>query len=185
MEVRDRLAKAQDTTRHVVQAVTDTDWDRETANEGWTVRFTLSHLLGAHYMMAAAASGTEMSTGNAGDFVGGDAVASYDLATAAARGGFAKPRVMDGEMPMPWGATPAQVCAGLLAMDTLVHGWDIARAIGAPMTVDDGLAADTLDFSVMVLSSPEARQRDFKDPVAIVDDSPTMDRLVAFLGRQP
>lgn len=46
---------------------------------------------------------------------------------------------------------PAQLRAGLLAMDTLVHGWDIAHALGAPMDVEDDLAADALDFSAMAL----------------------------------
>lgn len=78
--------------------------------------------------------------------------------------------------------------AGMVALnETLVHGWDIARAIGQAYDVDAELA----EQCIRVMGPQPAEERPVGDdvafgrPVEVRADASALDRLVATMGRQP
>jgi uncharacterized protein (TIGR03086 family) len=76
----------------------------------------------------------------------------------------------------------------LNVVDVLVHGWDLATAIGVPAALPDDAATDALAF-VQQMLRPEMRKdapdAAFGPEVVVPADAPITDRLVAFLGRHP
>lgn len=77
--------------------------------------------------------------------------------------------------------------AGIIALDELVvHGWDVARAIGQDFDQDrpslEAVYAFVEQFSG---AGEEARQGMFGPEVAVPDDAPLLDRLLGLTGRDP
>jgi uncharacterized protein (TIGR03086 family) len=70
-------------------------------------------------------------------------------------------------------------------VETLVHGWDLARATSRQMPFPDELADQELTFSRDLLGHlPEGRQP-FGPSRPVAADAPAIDRLAALLGRAP
>ena len=80
-------------------------------------------------------------------------------------------------------ALPGQV-AGLVALDELVvHGWDVAAAIGQPYAPPVGDVEAAMSF-VATFDAP--RDGNLFGPVVHVpDDAPALDRLLGLAGRDP
>ncbi|MFF7245425.1 TIGR03086 family metal-binding protein [Embleya sp. NPDC008237] len=82
---------------------------------------------------------------------------------------------------------PAEVM-GLVAHNELVlHGWDLARALGRDYTVDPANLETSLAFLTPLPDaedSPDA-QGLFDPPVPVPGDAPLLDRVVALAGRPP
>ncbi len=82
---------------------------------------------------------------------------------------------------------PGQV-AGVVALDELVlHGWDIARATGAPYDCDPALL-DVVHGFVLQFSGPDApapRAGLFGPVVDVAETAPLLDRVVGLAGRDP
>ncbi|WP_432246992.1 TIGR03086 family metal-binding protein [Streptomyces sanyensis] len=75
--------------------------------------------------------------------------------------------------------------AGRVALNELVvHGWDLARAIG--QHYDPGDASVAVSYDV-VRPAGEGASPDglFGPPVAVPDDAPLLDRVVGLCGRRP
>jgi uncharacterized protein (TIGR03086 family) len=78
---------------------------------------------------------------------------------------------------------PGEV-AGIVALDELVlHGWDVARALGRPYAVDDASLEAVHGFVTEV--AKEGGGGLFAPPVPVPDDAPLLDRVVGLAGRDP
>lgn len=82
---------------------------------------------------------------------------------------------------------PGEV-AGVVALnETMVHGWDIARASGQAYDVD----AEHAELCIQVMGPQPGEERPVGDdvafgrPVEVHPDAPPLDRLVATMGRDP
>lgn len=75
---------------------------------------------------------------------------------------------------------------GFLIMEFLTHGWDLATAIGRPVSYSDEAAELALNTGRLMLK-PEYRGRDkaFGEEVQVPDSAGAVERLVAFMGRDP
>jgi uncharacterized protein (TIGR03086 family) len=71
----------------------------------------------------------------------------------------------------------------LRTVETLVHGWDLARAVGRPAPFPEELAEGELAFSRDLLDRLPAGRTPFGPPQPVADDAPALDRLAALLGR--
>jgi uncharacterized protein (TIGR03086 family) len=78
--------------------------------------------------------------------------------------------------------------AGRIALDEIViHGWDVARAIGRPYEPDSAALQPVLEF-VGELGGPgmeQAREGLFGPEVEVGDDAPLFDRILGITGRDP
>jgi uncharacterized protein (TIGR03086 family) len=78
--------------------------------------------------------------------------------------------------------------AGLVALDELVvHGWDLAVATGQPFVADDATLEGARSFLAMFSGPGTEDQRGdaFGPVVAVPDDAPLLDRVLAMSGRDP
>ncbi len=68
------------------------------------------------------------------------------------------------------------------AVEVLVHGWDVARAVDGPATLPEDLGEQLLPVAHAVVGD---RTRRFAAAVALPATAPAGDRLLAHLGRDP
>ena len=96
---------------------------------------------------------------------------------------FGRPGVLEETFPMPIGTMPGTAVLHLRLTETLVHGWDLARALGRPAPFPDDLAEQALEFSRAALGNLPPGRMPFAPPKPVPDDAPAIDRLAALLGR--
>ena len=80
---------------------------------------------------------------------------------------------------------PATFAVSILSVEFLVHGWDYATATTHPIDVAESLADYVLGLAHKVITPQGRATAGFDDPVAVPDDAPALDRLIAFTGRDP
>ena len=83
-----------------------------------------------------------------------------------------------------FGEQPSAFYLGLATADILLHGWDLATAIGAPYTMDETTSAEVL-ANMQRMLRPEMRGegKAFAHEVTCASDASVQERLVAFSGR--
>lgn len=180
----------------VVSAVTLDDLRRPTPCAGWNLLDLLAHMTVQHHGFAAAArGGGDSPTGWASDRVV-DAVASdpggtYAGAAAEVLDAFAADGVLDAPFSLPEfgpGATfPGAMAIGFHFVDYVVHGWDVARSVGARFALPDDVVAAVLPL-VFFVPDGEYRATDgapFGPAVAAPDGATDLDRILSHLGRSP
>jgi len=86
---------------------------------------------------------------------------------------------MIGSDPMP-----GEMIGGMVLGELVVHGWDLARAVGVEPQFSGGVLAGTL---VAVTSMAElGRGMGVFAPEVLIDaEAPLLDRIVASTGRDP
>jgi uncharacterized protein (TIGR03086 family) len=135
------------TTTHfgdLVHGVGDEQWDLPTPCEDWTVRDLVNHVTAEDLWTAPLLAGrTIADVGGAydGDVLGDDPPAAWDAAVASAREAAAGDGVTDMTVHLSFGDAPATEYLNQLNADHLVHGWDLAQAIGADDRLDPDLVA--------------------------------------------
>jgi uncharacterized protein (TIGR03086 family) len=92
-------------------------------------------------------------------------------------------RGLDGTVSAGPTQLPAAVAAGILVLELLLHGWDVAAATGQKLPVSEELAGYVLSLAEQVVT-PQLRQGgSFAEAVEVAADAPALDRLAAFTGR--
>ncbi len=93
------------------------------------------------------------------------------------------PGALERTIPAPFGEVPGETFARFVALDGLVHGWDLARATGRPWT-PPAEVVEAVDEFARVAVTPDLRDAGlFAAPVTAAADADAMDRLAAFTGR--
>jgi uncharacterized protein (TIGR03086 family) len=86
---------------------------------------------------------------------------------------------MAGPTPMP-----AALVGGMLVGEFVVHGWDLARAVGRPFALDDDLLGYLRDEVAKI--AEEGRAMGVFGPEVIVPaTAPLLDQVLALTGRDP
>ncbi|MFD5462139.1 TIGR03086 family metal-binding protein [Kitasatospora sp. NPDC127059] len=198
MKLVELHARAVDLAVEVVDTVRPDQLDLPTPCAGWTLRRLLEHCVGQHQGFAAAARGAgpdlalfadaPLSADPAADFrrTGADLTAAFREAAVGERALWL-PEIRDG------GPFPLAQAVGFHLVDTLVHGWDVAAALGGTERLvtavdgDDALADALLAVSEAVPDTPEARApgRAFRPGLAPGAGAGRFDRALALLGRDP
>ncbi|MFF4383685.1 TIGR03086 family metal-binding protein [Kitasatospora sp. NPDC001547] len=191
-------ARAMELAVQVVDGVRPDQLDLPTPCAGWTLRGLLEHCVGQHQGFTAAARGAgpdpalfadaPLGADPAGAFrrSGADLTAAFRAAAAAERPLWL-PEIRDG------GPFPFAAAVGFHLLDTLVHGWDAAAALGtrdglvAAVDGDDALATALLTVAQAVPSTPEARApgRAFGPGLEPGGGDGRSARALALLGRDP
>lgn len=156
--------------------------DAPTPCEAYSVRGVLEHMVGGATAFAAAFRGDDPQ---AAVPPAGDAVAAFPAALADLQAAVASPGALERTIAAPFGEVSGDTFARFVAMDGLVHGWDIATATGQPYDPPAEVVAAVDAFARQALTE-ELRDGDtFKGAVEVADDAPPLVRLVAFTGRRP
>jgi uncharacterized protein (TIGR03086 family) len=176
-------------TDRIIERITAEQLDLPTPCSDWNVGALLGHVVGTLSLGAALLSDSTptvaMGPGDvpAGDVLEGDALKSYRvgveaLLVAASGGAHDRPHAT------PLGEMPGMVLGGFTTLDIAVHGWDLAKATGQPAALDEDLAAAVLEFACQTITA-DSRAPRIGPEVSAPEHASSLDRLVAFLGRQP
>ena len=142
-----------------VEAVRDGQWKDPTPCADWSVRDLVNHVTSENLWtvpLVEGASMEEVGDRYDGDVLGDDAVASARAAAGGATTSMAAALARGGTVQLSFGETPTEEYAMQLAADNLIHGWDLAVAIGA----DDRLDADLVQGVAEWFDDREALYRD-------------------------
>lgn len=91
---------------------------------------------------------------------------------------------LDGTVSHPSGSElPAGFAAGILPVEILLHGWDLAQASGQELKVSDEVVAYIRTLAEALI--PGGRGTSFGDEVAPQAGASPMDQLAAYAGRTP
>ncbi|MFI7343844.1 TIGR03086 family metal-binding protein [Streptomyces sp. NPDC050085] len=183
-DVVSRIDRAVGTTAGVVAALGDDAWGRGTPCAGWDVRTELNHVVGGMRIFAAEVSGTEAGAAHEADWLGDDPRGAFTVAAELDRAAWARPDALDGVVRLGFGTVPAPMGALVHLLELVVHGADLALAVGRPELIDEQACADLLvDLGAMDFGKfrgPGLFGPEIPAPV----EAPAHRRLLAFLGRE-
>ena len=135
-----------DLYRHSVQSfvdkvglIRDDQWGDSTPCAEWDVRTLVNHIVYEQMWSVPLFAGATIA--EVGDRFEGDLLGAAPKAVAAeagedARAAVSETGVLDRTVHLSFGETPAEEYLQQLFADHLVHGWDLAVAIGADRTID-------------------------------------------------
>jgi uncharacterized protein (TIGR03086 family) len=179
-----------------VNAVNPDDLAKPTPCADWSLADLIAHLTVQNRGFAAAARGLGGDAAVWDPATVSEAVAAnpgtvYAASAAEVLDAFAADGVLDATFTLPDfgpGATfPGAMAIGFHFVDYVVHGWDVARAVGATLDLPDDVIAAVLPL-VLAVPDGEFRAADgspFKPAVTTDGEASDMDRILAHLGRAP
>ncbi|MFN8051417.1 MAG: TIGR03086 family metal-binding protein [Acidimicrobiales bacterium] len=186
MDLIDLLHRAATSIEPVLARLAPSERERRTPCPEMTVAQVADHLNGGLEGFAVVGEGGELSFEPAADAVSDHVrpAERFRVAVDHLTAVFAQPGRLDATYRMPWGPTTGAQLIGFELIETIVHGWDVARGLGIEPVVDDDLAQATLDGARMWVDESVRVPGMFGAEVATDSTSP-LDQLVAFLGRDP
>ncbi len=113
----------------------------------------------------------------------------HDAWTTAAhdvQAAWTDPEILDRDLVLPFATMPGAMVMGIYVAEIQVHTWDLARATSQRPAWDEDLAAATLGILEQMLPAEPRDETTPFGPVCPTEvDAPAIDRLAAWLGRQP
>lgn len=188
MEQLAQLRRAHEHFQRAVGAVTPQHLDRPTSCAEWDVAALLRHVIGGDLAYVELLHGADVGTfrdvldGLVLDVadLSGQSLSSAERALAA----FGEPGALQRTVHHPMGELPATDLARMRAVEWAVHGWDLARAVGADDRLDDELAAALYEqMAPRAAILPTTGY--FRAGAGVPADAPAQSRLLDLLGRQP
>ena len=163
---------------------------------GWSLADLLTHMTAQHHGFASAARGTgadlaAWSTDPFHDAVRADPAGTYAAAARDVLAAFSADGVDQVPFALPeFGpdvTVPGATAMGFHFVDYVVHGWDVAVALGAPFSLPADVIAAALPVAMAV---PDGDFRDVDNsPFARAVEPPHNDddlaRILRHLGRNP
>jgi uncharacterized protein (TIGR03086 family) len=163
------------------------DWSRPTPCSEWDVRALVNHVVGGcvrHRMLLRGAQTHEVEATRAVDHLGDDPVAAFAAAADVVVSCFREDGALQRTVHHAAGDRSGRELLSMRVLDSAVHSWDLARAIGAEETLDDGVVAFLLAYTSGLDLGPGQRAFAPADADVPRDASP-QDRLLHRLGRHP
>jgi uncharacterized protein (TIGR03086 family) len=183
-------ARAVRASMDLVARATAADMSSPTPCAGWTLRDLLAHMSVQHYGFAAAAQGHADLAYWQPRPLGPDPVTAYRAAAEHVLATFSAGEILDRALILPeitrGPAFPARVAISFHFIDYVVHSWDVAKALGLPLSFDEDLLAVALPVAEAVPGGGArlAPGAAFAPKVTWSGSAP-LDRIVAVLGRSP
>lgn len=174
----------------LVASIKDDELGNPTPCPAYTLGDLVEHVGGLALAFAAAAN-KDRNEYNEGQPSGDAARLGADWRTriprdlAALAETWRQPGACTGMTRIAGGDSPAEV-VGLVAADELVvHGWDVARALGQPYDAEPELIEASRSFLVMFASpdAPSGPDVAFGPSREVPGDAPPLDHVLALAGR--
>jgi len=132
----------------LVAAVGDR-WAAPTPDTEWDVRALVNHVLNENLWAPPLLAGmtlAEVGDRFDGDQLGDDPVATWEAAAAASVASIGEAGALERTVHVSFGDISGREYVSQLTCDHLIHGWDLARAIGADETLDPELVDFVYEF---------------------------------------
>ena len=179
------IRAALDGTETIVAAVPAAGWHEPTPCSEWDVHQVANHLVGGMRIFTGELTGVPAGADHDSDWLGTDPVAAYLDAAAADSAAWVRLDALAGTITNGLGTLPAPLAAVIHLTEVLVHGVDIAVAIGRDDLVDQNLCAELLSAMEQMGGVDAYRMPGvFGTQVPTAADAPTHWQLLAYLGRE-
>lgn len=160
-----------------VLARVDGRWDAGSPCEDWTAADVVEHVLNGAAALIRNLGG-ELSEPERADETG-----RFDALRAAAAEAARQPGALDRMVQGPLGGDmPAAVFLGIIATDTLIHTWDLARALGEDVELDGDLLHRSWQ-NIVPMDEMIRRPGVFGPKVPVGADATPQQQALAFFGR--
>ena len=171
----DLYRRASDWTVGKIAGAVD-ELDSDTPCDEWNVRTLMNHMLETQHYFLASGRGEDASPPSATPpkVLSDDPVRDFERARDDIIDTYRDPAVVEKTGP----------ALGIAFSDTLLHGWDIARATGQDATMPQGLPEAAYEM-IHGRFTDEQRTGVFKPEIAVAEDAPAQARLLGYTGRQP
>jgi uncharacterized protein (TIGR03086 family) len=140
----DRYQRAADGFGRVLGAVRAEQWCWPTPCAEWNVRQLVNHMTRGNLNFALLAEGggrADFLRLREADSLGGEPKISYGKSVRECVAAFAGPGVLDLILDYPLGKMTARQALAVRTTDSVIHTWDLARAVGGDETLDADLVA--------------------------------------------
>ena len=138
-ETRDLYARALKQFGEKVHAVREDQWANATPCSEWDVRALVNHLVNENLWVPPLIEGRtieEVGDRFDGDLLGDDPINRALSAAREAIGAVAHALPSHGTVHLSYGDRPASDYVNEMFIDLAIHGWDLARGIGADEAID-------------------------------------------------
>jgi uncharacterized protein (TIGR03086 family) len=183
MNVVDLDRRAAVGTAAVVEATSAEQYGDPTPCTDWTVRDLVAHLIAGNVKYVEIGRGEEWARGAPEVVLDDDPGAMYRRTMDDLLGAWGQPGVLDRETALPVGRGRAELALYLHLGETLVHGWDLARATGQALPWEAGVVEASLTQITSWLPPQRPPGSPFSDATPVAADAAPIDRLAAYLGR--
>jgi len=183
----DRFLFATKGFEHHLRAVPPDGWSAPTPCTEWDVRHLANHMTrgNLNYVgLVRGATREEFLAQRDADALGDDPVTAFTTSVTACAAAFAESGALDRVVDYPLGKLSGRQALALRTADSVVHTWDLARALGADDTLDADLVA-WVDDGYDDIFAGLAVDRFFADPPAGAPTTARQDRLLTRFGREP
>jgi len=171
----------------ILAQVADDQWEAPTPNDGQVVRALVAHVVAGNLMSAIILRGGSREEGLA-PFARDDAdlVLQFDESRREQAAAFAEPGAMERTVAHPALDMPASMLLGFRLTEYGLHGWDLARAIGADESIDP-VVLEALWQTLSPMESMMAASGMFGSGPSgdVADDAPLQVRVLDLSGRRP
>ena len=180
-------AAAAETARAVTGAAKTAPLDTKTPCPDWDLRTLLNHtILWTAYSAERRARGESVAEDlMSKDFTAEPGYAeAYQAQIAKAVHAWSDPEAWAGDRSVMGGAMPAADIAAMLIMEMVLHGWDVAKAVGQDYHCNGELAQAVLQ-TVQAQGDMFRQYQGFAAVVPVPPDASTFDRALSASGRDP
>jgi uncharacterized protein (TIGR03086 family) len=189
MESLEVLALAADGFAAALDSVGDDQWHAPTSNDGQDVRALVDHVVGGDRMAVEILGGGSREDGLA-QFARSrndvDEAAAFAQCRAELAAAFAVPGALERIVHHPARDIPGAMLLGFRLTEYALHGWDLARAVGADDTIDvavlEALWAFLSPMAGIMAGSGMFGQG---SSGMLPDHAPLQDRVLDLSGRRP
>ncbi len=184
------LGRACDLTDRIMSDVGPEQLGAPTPCSDWTVHRLMEHIVAStDYFADAAERGAVSEDRVWPDYAPDELTPAFRHHAARLVAAFQDPGVMERPMVVLAGPPTASFCLQIAISERLVHAWDLAAATGRPFGPEqEDIAEALLGSSEYVAVNSQVRGNTpppFGPEIHLGPGAPAVDRLVAFLGRDP
>lgn len=159
-------------------------WAGPTPCVDWNVRMLVNHVAGEYLWVPEMMAGRTMAdVGDRldGDVLGDDPLETLINARGAAIAAIDGPGALESLVHLSFGDLPAGEYVKQMAVDSVIHSWDLAHGIGADEALDPELV--DLSYAEMQASAEAWRVAGVFGPETAPSEDSTLARLLALTGR--
>ena len=161
-------------------------WGAPTPCTEWDVRALVDHVVDETRWLPPLVAGKSLEDAAAelaADPAPEDRAAGWTAALSAARAALGAPGALDGMVELSYGREKASGYCDQMSLDALIHGWDLARGIGADDTMPPALVAWAFDYASPMVDMFRASGV-YGSAVEVAEDADLQTRLLALMGRR-
>ena len=180
-------ARAMVSTLRIIEQVAADRWHAPTPCTEWDARQVANHIIGENLWAGELFQGktvAEVGSTLDGDLTGDDPAAAYRRSVEVARQAVDATGAMESTCHLSFGDYSGDDYASQLFMDTLIHGWDIAKGTGQEVRLDAELVARCLPIAEELTRKFRAAGV-FGDDLPVAQDADQQTKLLALVGRRP